>query len=407
MSTIAAYTSPALGHLYPMIAVLLELQSRGHRIVIKTLAEGVPLAQSLGFDATAIDPRIDDVAMQDWMAPNARRALDATMAVFGARALYEIDDAREVLDTYRPDAMIIDANCWGAASVADAAGLSWATFWPYTPFLRSRGVPPFGPGLAPWPGMPGRLRDGLLRPLVTGALERAMLSSLSQVRTAAQAPSIQTSDEFLCRAKILLVATSHPFEYEHPDWGSQVHLVGPCEYDPAPSEPPSWLADIDRPIVLVSTSTEYQDDGALAVTAIGALAAEPLHLVVTCPSGPPALDAVPSNATVTRFAPHGMILDRAVCAITHGGMGSTQKALARGVPVCAVPHGRDQFEVGRRVQVARCGTRLPARKLTTGRLQRAVNHARTMTDGARRVAEGYRAAGGPTRAADLVERHLL
>ena len=29
-------------------------------------------------------------------------------------------------------------------------------------------------------------------------------------------------------------------------------------------------------------------------------------------------------------------------------MGATQKALAHGVPVCAVPFGRDQFEVARR-----------------------------------------------------------
>ncbi|MCV7070521.1 glycosyltransferase, partial [Mycobacterium rufum] len=50
--------------------------------------------------------------------------------------------------------------------------------------------------------------------------------------------------------------------------------------------------------------------------------------------------------------------------MTHGGMGITQKALARGIPVCAVPFGRDQFEVARRVQVARCGTRLPARRLS-------------------------------------------
>src|SRR3954447_14662248 len=58
-----------------------------------------------------------------------------------------------------------------------------------------------------------------------------------------------------------------------------------------------------------------------------------------------------------------IVPDRAVCAITHGGMGFAQKALARGVPVCVVPHGRDQFEVARRVKVARCGTRLPAKKV--------------------------------------------
>jgi UDP:flavonoid glycosyltransferase YjiC (YdhE family) len=100
-------------------------------------------------------------------------------------------------------------------------------------------------------------------------------------------------------------------------------------------------------------------------------------------------------------------LDRAVCAITHGGMGATQKALARGVPVCVVPFGRDQFEVARRVAVARCGTRLPAKKLTAALLSANVRQATTMTDGARRVAAGFAATGGVARGADLIEQRVL
>jgi UDP:flavonoid glycosyltransferase YjiC (YdhE family) len=100
MATILAYTSPALGHLYPIIAVTRELQARGHHIVIKTLADGLDTARHLGFAAIAIDPRIENVAMHDWRAPNARAALDATMAVFGERALLEVDDARRAVTDY-------------------------------------------------------------------------------------------------------------------------------------------------------------------------------------------------------------------------------------------------------------------------------------------------------------------
>lgn len=386
MATILGYTSPALGHLFPIVAVLRELQARGHRVVVKTSAEGVDTTERLGFTSAAIDPR---------------------MAVFGARALLEVDDAREAIAEFRPDALIVDANCWGAASFADADGLSWAALWPYTPFLRSRGVPPFGPGLSPWPGPAGRLRDAVLRPLVTGALERAMLSSLNEVRTAARAPDVRTADEFICRAPLVLVTTAQPFEYPHPDWPERLQLVGPCEYEPPPHDVPDWLTDIDDPIVLVCTSTEYQADDALALAAVRAFAGEPMHLVVTCPTGLPDGIAAPPNVTLARFVAHGTILDRAVCAVTHGGMGSTQKALARGIPVCVVPYGRDQFEVARRVQVASCGVRLPGRRLAPERLRTAVAQALTMTSGAERVAAGFHAAGGPSRAADLVEHELL
>jgi MGT family glycosyltransferase len=402
MATVLAYTSPALGHLYPITAVMRELHSRGHHIVVKTLAAGLETTTQLGFTSAAIDPRIEGIAMRDWRAPNARAALDATMAVFGERALIEVDDAREAVADYQPDAVIVDANCWGAASVAEASGLSWAALWPFPPFLQFRGVPPFGPGLSPWPGPVGRLRDAVLRPLVTGALERAMLSSLNDVRTLAGAPGVRTADEFICRAPLVLVTTAQPFEYPHADWPERVHLIGPCEYDPAPEEVPDWLTDIE----LVCTSTEYQADDALALAAVEASVGESVHLVVTSPSGLPDGVVAPPNVSLAPFVAHGMVLDRAVCAVTHGGMGSTQKALARALPVCVVPYGRDQFEVARRVEVASCGVRLPARKLTTKRLRAAVAETLTMTAGAQRVAAGFQAAGGASRGADLIERLL-
>jgi MGT family glycosyltransferase len=137
--------------------------------------------------------------------------------------------------------------------------------------------------------------------------------------------------------------------------------------------------------------------------ALEALAGEPVHVVATLPSGDPTGVDAPANATVLSFVPHGPILERAACAITHGGMGATQKALARGVPVCAVPFGRDQFEVARRVEVAGAGTRLPAQRLSPKRLRAAVKAAIQCEDGARRVAAGYRRAGGAVAAADALE----
>ena len=88
-------------------------------------------------------------------------------------------------------------------------------------------------------------------------------------------------------------------------------------------------------------------------------------------------------------------------------MGATQKALARGVPVCVVPFGRDQLEVARRVEVAGAGTRLPAKRLTAPRLREKVREAMRMGEGARRVAAAFSAAGGARRAADAFETRLL
>jgi MGT family glycosyltransferase len=407
VATILAYTSPALGHLLPMSALLSELSGRGHRVHVRTLSSGVPTGRRFGFHTEAIDARIEAVTMEDWRAPNVLAALRVSIGVFCRRAAYEIDDLRRALAQVQPEALIIDVNCWGAQSVADAAGIPWLVFSPYTPFLSSRGVPPFGPGLKPLPGVMGRIRDSALRPVLTGLLERTMLPALNKVRADAGAPGIKSSDEFLRRAALILVATAEPFEYPHPDWGASVQLIGPCAVDPGPGTVPDWLSAIEQPIVLVTTSSEPQADARLVLAAMAALADDPVHVVATVPAGLPENVPVPANATVRGFVPHGPVLDRAVCAVTHGGMGATQKALAKAVPVCVVPFGRDQLEVARRVEVACCGTRLPAKKLSPARLRDKVHQARTMTAGARRVAAGFAGTGGVARGAELIEQRII
>ena len=181
--------------------------------------------------------------------------------------------------------------------------------------------------------------------------------------------------------------------------------MGALDWEP-PSEAPDWLAEIDGPIVLVTTSSEYQADEALVRAAIEGLADEPYTVVATMPAGLKSFPDVPANMRIVEFVPHGPLLDRAVVAVTHGGMGATQKALARGVPVCVVPFGRDQLEVAARVVHADAGSRLKAKHLTPEALRAGVQSARTKRTGAERVAAGFRAAGGAPAAADAAEELL-
>jgi MGT family glycosyltransferase len=407
MAAILAYTSPALGHLLPISALLSELSLRGHTVHVRTLSAGVEISQRLGFTAEAIDSRIERIELDDWKATNPVASLKLSVAAFGRRAVHEVADLTEAVARARPDALLVDVNCWGAQSAADAGPTPWACFSPYTPPLRSPGVPPFGLGLRPMSGVLGRIRDAAVRTAVVGRIEKLMLPPINTVRAKADVAPVASMDEFLRRSRLLLVASDKPFQYPQTDWGDGVQMIGPCVLDPGPNTNPDWLASVDRPIVLVTTSSEKQADDNLVQTAMTALADEPVHVVATLPAGQPDGFATSPNATVCQFVPHGVVLERAVCAVTHGGMGATQKALAHGVPVCVVPYGRDQFEVARRVEVARCGTRLPAKKLSPLRLRAKVREAMTMTAGARRVAVGFAASGGAARGADFFEQRVL
>jgi UDP:flavonoid glycosyltransferase YjiC (YdhE family) len=105
-----------------------------------------------------------------------------------------------------------------------------------------------------------------------------------------------------------------------------------------------------------------------------------VHVVATFPAGVPDGVEVPPNATVRQFVPHGPVLDRAVCAITHGGMGATCGRWTARCRSAWCPSAATSTR-WRWVAVARCGTRLPAAKLTPQRLRAKVFEAMTMTDG--------------------------
>ena len=396
------YTSPARGHLFPVVPILDELARRGHAVTLRTLASQVPMLQRRGFAAAAIAQQVEALEHDDHLARTPPGRIKRATAVFGARAAHEIPDLRAAIEQERPDVLLVDAMSWGASAAAEAWGGPWAQWFPYPLPLPAPGIPPYGPGLKPASGPWGRLRDRIVGPLVSAPVARTFTPGVNRARAAVGLAPLTAFGDIFTVAPLLLYLTAEPFEYPRRHWPPSVRMVGPCCWDP-PAEPPSWLAGVKRPLVLVSTSSEFQDDGRLATTALEALAGEDVEVVATVPAAAIQRADVPANARVEPFLPHGAILARAACAVTHGGAGVTQKALAAGVPVCVVPFGRDQYEVARRVETARAGTRLPSQKLSPDRLRASVREAMTLRAGAHRVAAGFQAAGGAPAAAAALE----
>ncbi|MHB8234741.1 MAG: glycosyltransferase, partial [Solirubrobacteraceae bacterium] len=213
---------------------------------------------------------------------------------------------------------------------------------------------------------------------------------------------LRAFDEQYREADEFILYTAEPYEYPRRDWPANVRLVGPGTWGPQ-GQAPSWLRQETRPIVLVTASTELQADARLIATALEAMDGEPLALVATTAAHDPAQFSRPANAHVERFLAHDPIIARAACVISHGGQGTTQKALSAGVPVCVVPFCRDQFEVARRVELAGAGVRLTPRRLSAPRLRRAVREAIAKRAGAERIADSFARAGGASAAADAVE----
>jgi MGT family glycosyltransferase len=403
MARYLVYTSPARGHLYPIVPTLEELRRRGHEVVVRTLASEVELLRGLGFAAAPIDPAIERKEHADLRARTPIGALQASLHTFFERAHYDGPDLRRAVEEERPDVLLIDINAFGAMAVAETSGLPWATWCPYFLPVPSRDAPPFGLGLPPARGVFGRLRDRLLSPVLLRMYNR-QAPELAAVRAELGAPPVRSIERAMIRAPLMLYMTAEPFEYPRSDWPPSVRLVGPGIWDP-PAGPPDWLDRIQDPLVLVTMSTEFQNDRKLVDATFEALAGKDVSVVVTTGVDPSSFTP-PPNAHVECFVPHRPVLERAACVVCHGGMGITQKALAAGVPVCVVPFGRDQFDVARHVEVADAGTRLPASRLRPDRLRSMVREAMGKKDGAERIASAFAAAGGPRAASEALEKLL-
>jgi MGT family glycosyltransferase len=402
MMRLLAYTSPARGHLYPAVPILLELRGRGYEVALRTLASEVKAMCALGIEAEPIAERIEAIELDDYRGRTQTTRGRLALATFAARAEHEATDMRDAIERHNPDVLLIDVNCWGAAAVAETTKLPWGVYSPYLLPSPSRDAPPFGLGLRPMGGSLGRTRNTLLWRIGRRILDGAAVPRLNELRAAHGLRSLTHFSDLLERPPLLLALTAEGFEYPRDDWPENVRLVGPINWSPSQRKP-EWLAEIGDPLVLVTCSTERQRDGGLARVALEALPAAGMSVLATTAAHDPREFEAPPGSRVVRFVAHDMFLERVACVVCHGGMGIVQKALATGVPAVVVPFGRDQLETARRVELARAGVRLPPRHLTPARLLRAVREAIDRREGAQRVGRAFARAGGQVAAADAIE----
>ena len=87
-------------------------------------------------------------------------------------------------------------------------------------------------------------------------------------------------------------------------------------------------------------------------------------------------------------------------------MGTTQRALSAGIPICIIPWGRDQNETARRVEVSGAGKMIPRKKLSSDRLKNAVKQALDKKNEAEKIAESFKKAGGAKRAVGQIRKLL-
>ncbi len=198
------------------------------------------------------------------------------------------------------------------------------------------------------------------------------------------------------------------FDYAFEGLPAGHHYVGPLGIWEPPSESLPYLDEPGDPWVLISISSQQQDDIPLADAALKALAERPVRVLVTVgPDHDPAeLSSVPANARVERTVSHAAVLEHGTLLVSHAGHGSVMKALWHGRPMVLVPWGRDQPGVAARAAALGVAELVERAKASPDALAAAIDRALandTMRAEAARHAKRLRATDPGATADSLLE----
>jgi UDP:flavonoid glycosyltransferase YjiC (YdhE family) len=403
------------GNAQPQLAVTRRLVERGHEVRVLAHRAARQRIEDTGAEFVEFKQSVPDMdlttretdTLRDW---EARTRFGAGMRVLRNGLLpFVLDTSREcaaLLEDWPASALVLDWMLSGAAIAAEGAGIP-AVALVHCPYpLPLDGVPPLYTGLLTGGGRLVALRDRLLN----GAASRVLaggLPALNQARAEQRLPPLRAWADQLTGVAAVCVMTAPELDFaSRAMLPENVHYVGPA-FEPYPREWTSpWPAASRDPLVVLSFSTSYMDQQALAQRALDAVAGLPVRALLTAG---PALDTqslrIPANARAVAYVPHRTVFPHAALVVTHAGWQTINAALADGVPLVCVPDGRDQPDNAARVVA--CGAGVRARKNAGPRKLRRVI-AQALNDASRKRGAGKMAdaltADGAAAVAERVEQ---
>lgn len=406
---------PTIGHLNPMVALGMELQRRGHAVVVFTVADGarqlggVPL-EVVTIGAVSFPPGAVEEAYATLGRLSGREGLRFSVDYFRREQAMLLAELPQELPAAGIDVLLVDQLCPAAGTVAETLGLPFLTLCSALPVNREAAVPPYftgwRPSRRPWARWRNQLGNALLDRL-TAPLWR----DLQGQRRALGLPPHRGREE-AASPLLQLAQLPQAFDFPRERLAPHFHYVGRLA-DPTGREPllrdavPFPWEQLDgRPLIYASLGT--LQNGRPEIFAQIAAACAPVEAQLVISLGNPRSQplALPGNPLVVAYAPHQQLIERASLVITHAGLNTTLTALGSGVPVLAIPITNEQPGIAARLATCGAGTVLPLKRLRAATLQALMEEMLanpSYRQQARRLQAANQAAGGVERAADLVE----
>jgi MGT family glycosyltransferase len=404
------------GTVPPALSLGAELVRRGHQVrvlgdpTIETSAQAAGCAFSSWREAPHFNSLAEQTAIIAALEGGNPYQAFRTAKDYAGKAMTS-RFARDVISTVREspvDAILAD-GLPGILIGAHATRRPTAALVAQTYVRPTPGLPLLGTGWSPGHGFLVKARDKVI-PKVAARLLTPTLPRLNAVIERYELLPLDNVFELYDRCSRVLVMTSPSFDFSAPQLPANVRYVGPQLDDPDWAASAKWQRKGSEPLVLVATSSIYQDQVDLLARIAAGLRQLPVRAVLTTGRAvDPAEIQAGANVEVLQTAPHARVLREASVVVTHAGHGTVLKALAAGVPLVCIPMGRDQKDNTVRVLRLGAGIRL-SKKSTPTQIAAAITEILERPQylaAARRFAEvlAWEAAHRP-RAADEAESLL-
>lgn len=349
------------GTVPPELGAIRRLVARGHDVTV--LAEDSVQEEVRASGATfrpwveapnRPDRKAENDPYRDWEIKSVFKLFDRLLDTqFVGPAARYIADVNVAVSERRPDVVLCSQFAYGAMIAAEAAGIPFVVLMPNAYLMPAKGMPPFGIGLKPARGLAGRVRDRVIGG-VTGRMWDKGLGRLNDLRAGVGLAPVDHFFDQVHQAARELIMTSAAFDFPA-TLPSQARYVGAVLDDPSWARP--WTpTDTGRPLVLVGLSSTFQNQADCLQRIADALGSLPVQgLITTGPALDPSMVRPPANVEVVASAPHAEVLRHASAVVNHGGHGTVVKALAAGVPMVVMHHGRDQADNAARVTARGAG----------------------------------------------------
>jgi MGT family glycosyltransferase len=403
------------GNAPPQLALTRELVERGHEVRVLAHSAARARIEGTGAEFVAIRGWLPDLditrpetdPIRDW---EARTPLGAAKRLRDVPIAHLRDATREdveLLGDWSADVIVFDWLLLAAAIAAEHAGTP-AVALVHCPYpIPVGGAPPLFSGLKPMGGPLGAARDRLLNAM-TRRFSAAGLPVLNDVRAEHGLTPLKDWNNQVLGVRAIYVMTAPELDFSSKaQLPANVHYVGPA-FEPFEKGWESlWPSENSDPLVLISFSTSYMNQRALAQRVLDAVAGLRVRALLTAgPALDPSQLRIPDNARSVAFVSHRTVLPHAALVITHAGWQTVNAALADGVPLVCIPDGRDQPDNAARVVVAHAGVRV-SKKSSPEKLRRVISRAledQSIKQGARAMAAALARSDGATVIANELER---